>query len=403
MMHGCAALEGYIPEFDATVVTQILDAGGRISGKAACESLCMSGSSFTYSKGCILNYHNRLHSAGGSSGGSGTLVASGDVDMAVGGDQGGSVRIPASWCGIVGLKPTFGLVPYTGAMSIDPSVDHLGPMARTVQDCALLLEVLAGYDNGLDPRQPPNIQTFEYSKEMVVDNLNGTKVGLVSEGFGLPRSDPRVDEMVRNAVLKLKTAGAEVAEISIPLVKYGGVICEALACEGTIDNLFNCGGGGTGHKGFYPTSLMSFAAKSFRSSRVNDLSHVTKMVMLSAEYIKQNYPGQWYGKAQNLRRLLTSEYETAFKKFDIVAMPTVPFTAPKLPNKDASVFDLLTVSNNMADNLCPADLTGIPALSINVGFIDGLPVGAHFEAAAFEEVKLLQVGGILEKLVKDTA
>ncbi|PIK36926.1 putative glutamyl-tRNA(Gln) amidotransferase subunit A, chloroplastic/mitochondrial [Apostichopus japonicus] len=157
-------------------------------------------------------------------------VASGAVDLAIGGDQGGSIRIPAAWCGIVGLKPTFGLVPYTGAMSMDPSLDHLGPMAKTVHDCALLLEVLAGYDNGLDPRQPSILPCHEYSKEGPISigapscsllcHTMGFEDCLVSEGFSWPNSDTRVNYVVRKAIKTLGRAGAEVEEVSIPMLKY---------------------------------------------------------------------------------------------------------------------------------------------------------------------------------------
>nr|KAG5700744.1 hypothetical protein BaRGS_029109 [Batillaria attramentaria] len=164
MRNGSKILENYVPEFDATVVTRILDAGGRIIGKTSVEDMCSSGSSITNSDGPVRNPRDESRIAGGSSSGSGALVAAGLVDMAIGGDQGGSIRIPASFTGIVGLKPTYGLVPYTGASTLDPSIDHLGPMARTVSDCALLLEVIAGYDDGRDPRQFPGMTVPQYSK-----------------------------------------------------------------------------------------------------------------------------------------------------------------------------------------------------------------------------------------------
>ncbi|MEW6635946.1 MAG: amidase family protein, partial [Actinomycetota bacterium] len=143
MMNGSSTLEGYVPEFDATIVTRILDAGGEIAGKAVCEHLCFSGGSHTSDTGPVLNPHDHSRSAGGSSSGSAALVASGEVEMAIGGDQGGSIRIPASWCGIYGLKPTYGLVPYTGVFPIELTLDHTGPMAATVSDVALLLEAIA--------------------------------------------------------------------------------------------------------------------------------------------------------------------------------------------------------------------------------------------------------------------
>ncbi len=152
MMNGASTLEGYVPDIDATIVTRILDAGGTILGKSVCEYFCFSGGSHTSSSGPVHNPRRQGYSAGGSSSGSAALIAAGEVDLAIGGDQGGSIRIPAAYCGIYGMKPTHGLVPYTGVMPIELTIDHTGPMSATVADNALMLEVLAGPD-GLDPRQ----------------------------------------------------------------------------------------------------------------------------------------------------------------------------------------------------------------------------------------------------------
>src|SRR6266550_6478551 len=152
MMNGSATLEGYVPDFDATIVTRMLDAGAEIAGKTHCESFCISGGSHTNSTGAVHNPHKMGFSAGGSSSGSAVVVALGEVDMAIGGDQGGSIRMPSSFCGIYGMKATHGLVPYTGIMPIEIYVVFTGPMAATVTDNALLLEVIAGPD-GYDPRQ----------------------------------------------------------------------------------------------------------------------------------------------------------------------------------------------------------------------------------------------------------
>ena len=152
MMNGSNILEGYVPHEDATIVTRILDAGGEVIGKAVCEHLCFSGGSHTSDTGPVLNPHDPRRSAGGSSSGSTALVVGGECDMAIGGDQGGSIRIPSSYCGAFGLKPTYGLVPYTGVFPIELTLDHVGPIARSAADCALLLEVIAGPDE-LDPRQ----------------------------------------------------------------------------------------------------------------------------------------------------------------------------------------------------------------------------------------------------------
>ena len=144
MMNGASTLEGYMPDTDATIVTRILDAGGTIIGKTHCEYFCFSGGSHTNATGPVHNPHKMGYSSGGSSSGSGVVVATGEADMAIGGDQGGSIRIPASFCGIYGMKGTHGLVPYTGVMPIEITIDHTGPMTRNVRDNALLLEVLAG-------------------------------------------------------------------------------------------------------------------------------------------------------------------------------------------------------------------------------------------------------------------
>src|SRR4051794_22679770 len=230
MMNGTATLEGYVPEFDATIVTRILDAGGEISGKAVCEHLCFSGGSHTSDTGPVLNPHDHTRSAGGSSSGSAALVAAGEVDMAIGGDQGGSIRIPSCWCGTYGLKPTHGLVPYTGAFPIELTLDHLGPIAATVADVALLLTAVAGED-GFDPRQK-DVRVGDYESALNGD-AQGLRIGVVAEGFGWPDlSEDDVDETVRAAVNSLKELGAEVTEVSIPLHRDGIHIWNGIAIEG---------------------------------------------------------------------------------------------------------------------------------------------------------------------------
>ena len=196
MMNGAATLEGYVPEIDATVVERLLDAGAIIEGKAHCENLCLSGGSHTNATGPVHNPHRMGYSAGGSSSGSAALVAAGDVEMALGGDQGGSIRMPASYCGVYGMKPTHGLVPYTGIMPIEIYIDHTGPMTANVRDNALMLEVIAGSD-GIDPRQY-DVETHAYS-EMLDGGVSGMKIAVVQEGFGHDNSEADVDAANRAA------------------------------------------------------------------------------------------------------------------------------------------------------------------------------------------------------------
>src|SRR6202045_1361041 len=190
MMNGASTMEGYVPDIDATVATRILDAGGTIVGKTVCEYFCFSGGSHTSASGPVHNPHRKGYSAGGSSSGSAAVVAAGEVPMALGGDQGGSIRIPASFCGIYGLKPTHGLVPYTGIMPIELTLDHTGPMTATVEDNALLLEVLAGPD-GLDPRQYGGAVVKPY-REALGGGAEGLRIAVVEEGFGHSQSMPQV-------------------------------------------------------------------------------------------------------------------------------------------------------------------------------------------------------------------
>src|SRR3979490_1227286 len=187
-MNGSASRDGRFSALAATVVTRILEAGGTIAGKAACEDLCFSGASHTSALGVIRNPHNTAHSAGGSSGGSAALVAAGDVPMALGGDQGGSIRTPSSWCGIYGLKPTWGLVPTTGSMPISYSVDHCGPMGASVEDVARLLTVISGHD-GWDTRTI-SARTGDYMAALGKP-ARRWRVGILAEGIGAPERGPR--------------------------------------------------------------------------------------------------------------------------------------------------------------------------------------------------------------------
>lgn len=222
--NGTEALD-WTPNFDATIATRIMDAGAIITGKAACENACFEGVSDTSCTGKVHNPYADNYSCGGSSSGSGRLVASGAVDMAIGCDQGGSIRIPSSMCGLVGLKPTWGLVPYTGIISLECTIDHAGPMTKTVPDAAKLLQAIAGPD-GIDDRQPPFLPegTLEYVNKLdeylktsdSAKPLEGIKIGVLEEGFSIPGMESSISKLCHSAVEKLKDLGAEVTSVSIP-------------------------------------------------------------------------------------------------------------------------------------------------------------------------------------------
>ena len=243
MMNGATVLEGYVPDVDATVVTRILDAGGTIIGKAANTYLCFDGGSATTATGMVDNPHKPGYTCGGSSAGSGVLVLTGEADMALGGDQGGSIRMPACWSGIYGHKPTHGLVPYTGIFPIEQTLDHTGPMARSVSDVAALLQVIAGPD-GQDPRQI-GTKTQRYTSA-VDKGAEGMKIGVVKEGFGHPESEDAVDSCVRATVQRFTELGATVDEISIPMHLDGPHIWNGIAVEGATALMLK--GNGFGHQ-----------------------------------------------------------------------------------------------------------------------------------------------------------
>ncbi len=387
MMNGSNVLEGYVPDVDATIVTRILDAGGEIVGKAVCEHLCFSGGSHTSDTGPVLNPHDPKRSAGGSSSGSAALVAAGECDMAIGGDQGGSIRIPSSFCGAVGHKPTHGLVPYTGVFPIELTLDHTGPIARTAGDAARLLEVLAGAD-GLDPRQPADLRTEAYTKQLTGD-ARGLKIGIVKEGFGWPNSQPDVDAMVREAAQRLTRAGGTVSEVSIPLHRDGVHIWNAIAVEGATALMVAGNSMGTNWKGHYTTSLLDFYGRS-RSARANDLSDTVKLVVLLGQYMHDNYQGRYYAKAQNLARVLRAAYDEQLKQVDLLLMPTLPLKATLLPAPDASREDYVARALEMISNTCPFDVTGHPAATVPAGMSAGLPVGMMLIGRRWEDGTVLR-------------
>jgi amidase len=388
MMNGTAVLEGYVPEVDATIVTRILEAGGTILGKAVCESLCFSGGSHTSDTGPVRNPHDPTRTAGGSSTGSGALVAAGEVDLAIGGDQGGSIRIPSSWCGIYGLKPTYGLVPYTGVFPIELTLDHVGPMARTAADCALLLEAIAGPD-GLDPRQSAGLAGQAYTAALTGD-VQGLRLGLVGEGFGWPgASEPDVDTTVREAASAFAAMGAQLREISIPWHRDGIHVWNAIAVEGATMLMVAGNSMGTNWKGHYTTSLLDVYAHG-RRARANDLSETTKLVILLGQYMQNRYHGHYYAKAQNLARTLKSAYDAALAECDLLVMPTLPMKPTPIPPPDASREEYTARALEMIPNTAPFDVTGHPAINVPCGTAGGLPIGMMLVGRTGEDVTVLR-------------
>ncbi len=393
MMNGASTLKGYTPDVDATIVNRILDAGGTIVGKAHCEYFCLSGSSHTNATGHVHNPHKRGYSAGGSSSGSGALVASGEVDMAIGGDQGGSIRMPASFCGCYGMKATHGLVPYTGVMPIENTIDHTGPMTRTVADNALLLEAIAGED-GLDPRQyAPVTDTYTAALNK---GVSGLRIGVLKEGFGLDVSEADVDEKVRAAAARLKALGAIVDDVSVPIHKDGAAIWTPIAVEGLTNQMMKGNGFGTGWEGMYTTSLLDYHAN--WRSRADELSDTLKICMFIGEYFLKHHRGHFYAKAQNLARKLRADYDAMFGAYDLLLMPTTPMKATPLPPPDASLALYCQRAFEILPNTSPFDVTGHPGMNVPCGMSDGLPVGMMLVGKKYAESTIYQAAAAFERL-----
>lgn len=385
MMNGASTLRGYVPDIDATVATRVLDAGGRILGKAHCEFFCVSGSSHTNATGAVHNPRNPGHSTGGSSSGCAALIAAGEVDLGIGTDQGGSVRIPAAYSGIYGMKPTHGLIPYTGIMPIEMTLDHAGVMSANVTDNALLLEVLAGSD-GLDPRQDRQVPVQAYTQALG-KGVAGLRIGVVSEGFGHSNSEPDVDAAVRRAARLLAEMGAVVEEVSIALHALGHAIWTPIAVEGTTQLLQGLNYG-SNWKGLYVQSLMR--AQQGWQEQAGAFPHDLKTCLLAGHYAHQRFAGQYYAKAQNAARQLRAAYDEQLAHYDLLLMPTVPLKAPKLPAADASPGTWVSRALEMNANTAPFDVTGHPAMSIPCGLSQGLPVGLMLIARDYDEATLYQ-------------
>ncbi len=392
MMNGASMLQQYVPEVDATVVTRLLDAGATILGKAHCEYFCLSGSSFTSALGPVQNPVKPGYSAGGSSSGSAALVAAGEVDMAIGGDQGGSIRMPASFCGIVGLKPTHSLVPYSGICSMEVTIDHTGPMTRTVADTALMLEAIAGPD-GWDNRQQA-VVTHKYTAALD-RGVKGMRIGILTQGFGRPESDPEVDRAVRAAAKALAGLGAEVAEISVPAHGEIGSIFMPMIAEGMVRQFTFGGGLASGAAGFYPRSLLDKTLST--SLRANEYPDTVRTMATFGTWVMKKFGGRIYAKGQNLRPFFRAKYAAAFEGVDLLLMPTTPMTAMKLPDPDTSREDCLEQAWRMLGNTSPYDYTGHPAISIPCGITKaGLPVGLQLVGKHFDEPTVIAAAAAFE-------
>ena len=393
MMNGASVLEGYVPDMDATVVARILDAGGTIAGKSVCEYFCVSGGSSTSASGVVHSPRNPGYTPGGSSTGSAALVAAGEVDMALGGDQAGSIRIPAAFSGVVGLKPTFGLVPYTGVMGIENTIDHAGPITADVADNALFLQAIAGED-GFDPRQRvPHVDRYADALE---GDAAGLRVAVVNEGFECFDSHPDVDAAVRAAAKHLSSIGLAVENVSIPMHEAGLAIWGGICMDGMYNVMYRGNGFGWNAPGVYPTSLVD--AMHAAAPRAAEFPDTFKFGLLFARHVNRSYGGRYYAKAQNQRRLLTAAYDDALKGRDLLLMPTARMMTSKIPEPGAGFLETMQHCWEAIGNTAPFNVTGHPAISIPCGLGAGdRPVGLMLVGHRFDECTVYRAAHAFER------
>jgi amidase len=394
MSFGSFALEGFVPDVDATVVTRVLQAGGTIVGKNVMNGLSggfgTGGAIGDY--GRPLNPHNHEHVTGGSSSGSGAAVATGDVDVSFGGDQGGSIRIPAAFCGTVGLKPTFGLVSHFGiGFGSDQSIDYTGPMTRTVEDAAAALQATAGHDP-YDPRQTREVPRSVDALDGLGDGVRGLRIGVLEQGFD--GAEPEVRDLVMAAVDVLARAGATVSEVCIPEHHQVRAAQTALGAEGGLA-VFKTGFFGAFTRTYYPASVIT-AINRFWADHADLLTPRSKMQLIAGELARRTYDGRVYAKAQNVRPTYVGAYDEALTTVDALVMPTCLMTAPKNQRPEGFLEAIeynLSMGGGLASrNTQPFNYTGHPALAVPVGKSSaGLPASMQLVGRFFDDPLLLRV------------
>ena len=392
LLNGSSIFEGYTAEVDATVVTRLLDAGATLLGKAHCENLCLSGGSHTNVRGPVHNPRRRGHTSGGSSSGSAALVAAGDVELAIGGDQGGSIRVPAALCGVVGMKPTWGLVPYTGIAPIEPSLDHVGPITANVRDNARMLAVIAGPD-GIDMRQS-GVAAGDYERALEL-GLSGLRVGVVTEGFSAPGMQPGVAAAVRAGAERLAKLGAQVREVSLPEHAEAGALIFPILVQGMYRSVLRDGGQGSGRPDVYAPGFIERMSR--WRQHTDSFSPILVIATLVGAFVEGRAGSRYYALASNQVRRLRAAYDRALADADLLLMPTSPVVAPPLPAPDAPILEQFMRASETTPNTLPFDATHHPALSIPCGEVDGLPVGMMLIGRHWDEATLYRAAYAFER------
>lgn len=384
---GSKILEPFVPPYNATVVEKLKTAGAIILGKVSMDEFAMGSSNENCAYGTPHNPWNLDYICGGSSGGSAASVAADECIASIGSDTGGSIRQPASNCGVVGIKPTYGRVSRYGLLAYASSLDQIGPLTKDVTDCAVMLNVICGYDP--NDSTSVNRDVPDYRASLKKD-LKGMKIGIPREYFG-EGLDPEVDQAVQNAITILKDSGAELVDISLPHTDYGVAAYYVIAPAEASSNLARYDGVKYGYRDMEQKTLLDM----YKHSRSQGFGEeVKRRIMIGTFALSSGYYDAYYKKASQVRTLIVDDFKKAFTQCDVLVSPVTPTTAWRIGEKiddplSMYLSDALTIPNNLA---------GLPGMSVPCGFSRaGLPIGLQIQASYFEEEKILQTAYSLEQ------
>jgi aspartyl-tRNA(Asn)/glutamyl-tRNA(Gln) amidotransferase subunit A len=400
---GSAMLESYVPPYDATVVERLKSAGATIVGKANMDEFGMGGTTETSAYGPVENPVDTDHVPGGSSGGSAAAVAAGEADLALGSDTGGSVRNPAAFCGVVGIKPTYGLVSRYGLVAYANSLEQIGPIARTVEDAAALLDVISGpdsrdattrFDLGGDEgsaavdestgTHPATDSTYAAAADGDVD---GTTIGVITDL--LDGADDRVVDRFEAALDGLRSKGAETVEVSLDSVEHAVQAYYVIAMSEASSNLARFDGVRYGVSGGDEGNWNETFA---RAREEGFGEEVTRRILLGTYALSAGYHEKYYKKAQDARAWVKRDFDDAFERADMLATPTMPVLPPALGDSLDDPLQLYL----MDANTVPVNLANLPAISVPAGEADGLPVGLQFIGPAFGEEAIVRAASAVD-------
>lgn len=383
-------LENFVPTFTAEAVINLEKAGAVILGKTNMDEFAMGSTTETSHYGATKNPWNTKHVPGGSSGGSAAAVAANECSFALGSDTGGSIRQPSSYCGVTGMKPTYGTVSRYGLIAYGSSLDQIGPIAKDVTDCATILEVIASYD----PKDSTSIKRDDYDfTSALVDDVKGMKIGIPKD-YLIEGLNPEVKTAIMNAAQKLEEKGAVVEEFDLSLVEYAIPAYYVIACAEASSNLARFDGVKYG----YRTPEYNELHEMYKKTRSEGFGpEVKRRIMLGSFVLSSGYYDAYYLKALRTKALIKQAFDKAFSKYDIILGPVAPTTAPEIGSSLADPIkmylgDIYTISVNLA---------GLPGISVPGGFDSkGLPIGVQMIGNCFEEKKIIRTAYAFEQSLK---